>query len=117
MTTGSIIQKFRQRKNLSREQVAEILSVSKKTYNFIEQNERDLSLPEAFILSDLFDVPVEALIGGNTTFINHGNVNVDVGSGRVENLTYDAILIEELKENLQKLNEKLDKLLGGTDKS
>ena len=117
MTTGSIIQKLRERKNLSREQVADTISVSKRTYDRIEQNERDLSLPEASILSDLFDVPVEALMGSNTTYINHGNVNIGVGSGHVENFTYDTKLIEELKEDLQKLHEKFDKLFGDTNNS
>ncbi|HMW74564.1 MAG TPA: helix-turn-helix transcriptional regulator, partial [Saprospiraceae bacterium] len=112
MTTSSIIQKLRERKNLSREQVADRLSVSKRTYDRIEQGERDLSLSEASILSELFDVPVEALIAKNTTYINHGNVSVGVGSGRIENLILDAKLIEEIKEDLKKLHEKLDKLLG-----
>ena len=116
MTTGSIIQKFRERKNLSREQVAEHLSVSKKTYDRIEQNERDLSLTEASALSELFDVPLETLTGGKATFVNHGNVNVSVISGYVENFVYDSKLIEELKDDLKKLHDKLGTLLGGEEK-
>lgn len=115
-TTGFIIQKFRERKNFSRDQIADHLNISKKTYDRIEQNERELSLSEASALSELFDVPLEALTGRNTTFINHGNVSIGVGSGHVENFTYDVKLIEELKENLQKLHDKIDKILGSTDK-
>lgn len=115
MTTGSIIQKFRERKNLSRDQVAAHLAVSKKTYDRIEQNERDLSLTEASALSELFDVPLEMLIGGKGTFINHGH-NVSVISGYVENFVYDSKMIEELKDDLKKLHDKLGTILGSTDK-
>lgn len=111
MNTGTILQKLRERKNMSREEVADRLAVGKRTYDRIERGERDLTLPEASLLSELFDVPVESFIESSTTYINNGSVSVGVGSGRIDNLTFDPQQIEELKDEIKKLNEKLDKLI------
>jgi|GEM_PF-2000942 len=112
MNTGTILQKLRERKNMSREEVADRLAVGKRTYDRIERGERDLTLPEASLLSELFDVPLESLISNNSTYINNGNsVSVGFGTNHIEKLTFGSEQIEELKDEIKKLNEKLDKLI------
>ena len=113
MTTGIVLQKLRERKNFSREQLAELLSVSKKTYDRIEQGERELSLSEASSLSELYDVPIETFLMNAKTYINHGNVSYGLGSGHIENFTVDPTQLEDIKNLLKELHSKIDKFLKG----
>lgn len=52
---------LRAENNYTQEDLAEIIGVSRQTINAIEKEKFDPSLPTAFRLSKLFDLPIEAI--------------------------------------------------------
>jgi len=53
------VRELRKNKGLTQEQLAEIIGVSRQTINAIEKEKFDPSLPTAFKMSQLFDLPIE----------------------------------------------------------
>ena len=53
------VRELRKLKGLTQEQVAEVIGVSRQTINAIEKEKFDPSLPTAFKMSKLFDLPIE----------------------------------------------------------
>jgi putative transcriptional regulator len=52
---------LRAEKNLTQEDLAGIIGVSRQTINAIEKEKFDPSLPTAFRISRLFELPIEAI--------------------------------------------------------
>jgi putative transcriptional regulator len=52
---------LRAEKNLTQEELADIIGVSRQTINAIEKEKFDPSLPTAFRISRLFEQPIEAI--------------------------------------------------------
>jgi putative transcriptional regulator len=52
---------LRAEKNMTQEDLAEIIGVSRQTINAIEKGKFDPSLPTAFKLSRLFNLPIEKI--------------------------------------------------------
>ncbi|MDT8414289.1 MAG: helix-turn-helix transcriptional regulator [Flavobacteriaceae bacterium] len=50
---------LRKQKGLTQEQLAELIGVSRQTINAIEKEKFDPSLPTAFKMSKLFQLPIE----------------------------------------------------------
>ncbi|HET8984814.1 MAG TPA: helix-turn-helix transcriptional regulator [Trueperaceae bacterium] len=55
------LQVLRAERNLSRQQLAEAVSVNYQTIGYLERGEYNPSLELAFRFSDYFDLPVEAI--------------------------------------------------------
>ena len=53
------VRELRKLKGLTQEQLAEVIGVSRQTINAIENEKFDPSLPTAFKMSKLFDLPIE----------------------------------------------------------
>ena len=53
---------LRKSKGLTQEQLADIIGVSRQTINAIEKEKFDPSLPTAFKMAKLFQVPIEGFI-------------------------------------------------------
>jgi len=53
------VKELRKAKGLTQEELAEIIGVSRQTINAIEKEKFDPSLPTAFKMSKLFEVPIE----------------------------------------------------------
>ena len=53
------VRELRKLKGLTQEQLAEVIGVSRQTIIAIEKEKFDPSLPTAFKMSKLFDLPIE----------------------------------------------------------
>lgn len=53
------VKELRKLKGLTQEQLAEFIGVSRQTVNAIEKEKFDPSLPTAFKMSKLFNLPIE----------------------------------------------------------
>ena len=54
------VRRLRKEKGLTQEQMAELIGVSRQTINAIEKEKFDPSLPTAFKVAKVFDLPIEA---------------------------------------------------------
>lgn len=59
----SWLKKLREQKNLTQTKTAELLGISRQSYNFIENYERqiDLNLSTASKISDIFEIPLSTI--------------------------------------------------------
>lgn len=55
----NIVRNLRKQRELTQEQLGEIIGVSRQTINAIEKEKFDPSLPTAFKMSKLFEIPIE----------------------------------------------------------
>lgn len=55
------VRDLRTAKGMTQEDLAEIIGVSRQTINAIEKEKFDPSLPTAFKMAKLFDLPIEQL--------------------------------------------------------
>ncbi len=55
------IKVLRAERNMTQEELADIISVSRQTINAIEKEKFDPSLPTAFRISKLFNLPIEEI--------------------------------------------------------
>ena len=55
----NIVRDLRKKRELTQEQLGEIIGVSRQTINAIEKEKFDPSLPTAFKMSKLFEIPIE----------------------------------------------------------
>jgi transcriptional regulator with XRE-family HTH domain len=111
MSTGSIIQQLREQKNLSREAVADWLYLSAKTYERIERGERPLTLKEASILAEKYEVPLSTLLPTSETYINNGSVSVGVGSFHNNTIYCDSHKLDELISEVKELSRVINELV------
>ena len=57
----NIVRNLRKQRELTQEQLGEIIGVSRQTINAIEKEKFDPSLPTAFKMSKLFEIAIEEL--------------------------------------------------------
>ena len=62
LNMGQKLKMFREINNLSQEELGQKLNVSDKTISAWETSERDISLPNAIIIAELFDIPKEYFV-------------------------------------------------------
>ena len=55
----NIVRNLRKQRELTQEQLGEIIGVSRQTINAIEKEKFDPRLPTAFKMSKLFEIPIE----------------------------------------------------------
>ena len=55
----NIVRNLRKQRELTQEQLGEIIGVSRQTIKAIEKEKFDPSLPTAFKMSKLFEIPIE----------------------------------------------------------
>ena len=55
----NIVRNLRKQRELTQEQLGEIIGVSRQTINAIEKEKFDPSLPTAFKMSKLFEITIE----------------------------------------------------------
>jgi putative transcriptional regulator len=55
------IRDLRTARNMTQEDLAEIIGVSRQTINAIEKEKFDPSLPTAFKMANLFEIPIEQI--------------------------------------------------------
>jgi len=55
----NIVRNLRKQRELTQDQLGEIIGVSRQTINAIEKEKFDPSLPTAFKMSKLFEIPIE----------------------------------------------------------
>ena len=81
MEVGLLIKKIRENKNISREQMADWLSVAVNTYKKIEYGERVPSLQEIKTISEKLDLdPSIFFKTSGTTIVNHGDYSTGTGN-------------------------------------
>ena len=61
-TLGKNIKKYRKLKNLSQNQLAEMVDLSREHLACIETGEEFISLRKLFLIADILEVPVKNLI-------------------------------------------------------
>jgi len=64
-TYATLIKNLRQKREISQLDIANKLGISRASYIAIEQGKRELSLKEAGILSELFDITLDDLLSGD----------------------------------------------------
>ena len=64
--TANRIYSARKDKGIKQEDVGNKLGITQPAYSDLESGKRDMSVPELLILADLFDVPVNWLLGINS---------------------------------------------------
>lgn len=62
-----LLEKLRKSINISQSEISQRLGVSRPTYSLIENNKKELTLSQAKLLSDLYNIPAEAIRTGNVT--------------------------------------------------
>ncbi|MBK7807710.1 MAG: helix-turn-helix domain-containing protein [Saprospiraceae bacterium] len=107
MEVSTQIKLLRENKNISREQMADWLSMSVNTYKKIEYGERMPALDELKIIADKLEVnPAIFFKKEGTTVINHGDYSTGVGNVIIN----DKDLILALNTSINKLAFVLDRM-------
>jgi len=76
MKVGQKVRLFREYRNRSREAMAELLGVSLRTYQDIENDHRQLNIEELQLVATHLDIPVDAFLSEGFHFVNvHDNEN------------------------------------------
>lgn len=63
MDIGNNLKKLRKLKNLTQDDVAKVLNVSRQAYSRYENNQRELSLSALCQLADLFEETTDTILG------------------------------------------------------
>ncbi|MFH0854881.1 MAG: type II toxin-antitoxin system antitoxin SocA domain-containing protein [Candidatus Falkowbacteria bacterium] len=103
MSKSNFIENLRKKFNLSQEQLAKELGISRPTYVQIEKGEKDLTIKEARILASIFNMTLEE-------FINKGepakvNIEIRKSDGKEKIKERADIRISIPQENLDKFRE------------
>ncbi len=107
MEVGLFIKKMKENKNISREQMADWLSIAVNTYKKIEYGERPPSLQEIKMISEKLEFDPSLFFKSHgTTIVNNG----DYSSGTGNIVINDKELVVALTQSLDKLASALDKL-------
>lgn len=107
MQIGDKIRKAREHKNLSRGYLAEILHMDIRTFERIENNQRDLHLKEAARLAEALDLTPESLLFGEPKLIFERNASngstAPSGTAPLSNLIEVASMYERVIAKLEKV--------------
>lgn len=112
MRVGQKLRLFREFRNISREAMANILGVSLRTYQDIENDRRQLDVEELEIAATHLDVPVEVFLADNFNFvqINNGDNSPAGANNYSSNISgFDKEVMNEIVQLLRVLVNKLSK--------
>lgn len=104
---AKFIQQLREKNKLTQEFLASELGISRPTYAQIEQGERDLTVPEAKKLADIFSMSLEDLLSENKK-----EAEVDLEGEKFKKKTEPEMRIVMPRANVKKFKEVLLYLLG-----
>ena len=104
---SKFIQQLRKKNNLTQGFLASELKISRPTYMQIERGERDLTIPEAKKLADIFSMSLENLLNGNKK-----EVEINFEAEKSEKTNEPEVRIVMPRANIQKFKEVLLYLLG-----
>jgi transcriptional regulator with XRE-family HTH domain len=101
MTIGEKIRHFRELKNYSQENMAEMLQISVKAYARIERNQTDVSISRLNQIANVLGAnPLEIMMLGEKTFYYvHTSKNEGVV---INNGSYQTTELKDLKSELEK---------------
>jgi len=108
MDTGLLIRESRERKNMSRETISDLLGIHVNTYAKIENGEREPDRRELEIICEVLELnPVLFFKSARNSYFNNGDNSPGVyGNGNV--ITMDRNLVESFIRLVDKLSDKLD---------
>lgn len=105
MNIGDTIKKFRELKNITREQVASELGLSVSGYSKIERGEVDLTISRVQQIAQVLEVDISQILNFDATQVfnisNNHLVQSNIGSKEVENHAH----IDDYKEKYIKMLE------------
>ena len=104
---GKFILEQRKKHNLTQDFLASKIGVSRPTYVQIEQGERDLTIPEAKKLADIFGMSLEDFLSGNKK-----EVKIDFEEEKSKKKNEPEMRIVMPRANVKKFKEVLLYLLG-----
>lgn len=105
MIKPKFIENLRKKFNLSQDQIAKELGISRPTYVQIEKGDRDLTVTEAQILASIFNMTMEDLIGSKNP--SKIEVVVDKSKKKEKAKLNSEIRISVPQENVDKFKEAL----------
>ncbi|KKR29910.1 MAG: repressor protein [Candidatus Zambryskibacteria bacterium RIFCSPLOWO2_01_FULL_39_39] len=104
MIKPELLKLLREKKGFSQEEVARQLDLSRPSYSLIEKGEKDLTLSQAKIVSDLYGITLDSLIKGSPT----QQIEVDIKKTFKETLKKEeTIRISIPQKKLDKFKEVL----------
>jgi transcriptional regulator with XRE-family HTH domain len=104
MIKPEVLKLLREKKGLSQEEVAGHVNLSRPSYVLIEKGEKDLTLSQAKIISDLYGITLDSLIKGDPT----EQVEVEIKKTSKESLKKEeSIRISVPQKKLDKFKEVL----------
>lgn len=81
MKVGQKVRLFREYRNRSREAMAELLGVSLRTYQDIENDHRQLNIEELQLVATHLDIPIDAFLSDSFNFVQITTGDFSPGSG------------------------------------
>lgn len=112
MQIGDKIRKARENKNLSRDYLANVLNMDVRTFEKIENNQRDIHLKEATELAKALELTPEALLFGEPRLVfERCNQNGAV----YNNGTVNHQSIKEVKALYESVITRLEKIISDKD--
>lgn len=111
MDIGLLIRESRERKNMSREAISDLLGVHVNTYAKIENGEREPDRRELEIICEVLDLnPALFFKNARSSYFNNGDNSPSVQQGDGNTLyIMDKELMESFIRLVDKLSDKLDK--------
>lgn len=115
LNIGENIKKFRELKNITRDEIADALGITVGAYGKIERNETDITITRLFKIAELLQVDLAQILNFDVSQIfNFNNPNFVQGAGaKAENMHFHG---DEYKEKYIKVLEndvaRLKKIVG-----
>jgi len=109
MTLGEKLKKARMTKNFTQEYLAEVLSVSQKTYSNFENDKSKPDLQQVEDIAKVLDVSVLDFLSGDNITINQNNNEIAVAQNYAA-INASEKLIEQYEERIKELKGQLQEL-------
>lgn len=103
LTMGQKLKMFREIENLSQEELGQKLNVSDKTISAWENEERDISLPNATLIADFFNIPKEYFVFDE----NENKINSEI-KAKIKSYLRDSEFANKIKTIIKCCKEKLE---------
>ncbi len=125
MIIGTKIRQYRELKNLTREQMADLLDISVSTFKKIEYNERQPTLDEIKVISEkleidpflFFEQGINISNGSNSPFVSNGNGHIINDTKLLSELVdSNREVLDNLKAVIAQNNKMLEALMSKLDK-
>lgn len=103
MIKSELLKLLREKNGFSQEEVAGQLELSRPTYSLIEKGNKDLTLSQAKIISDLYGITLDSLIKGDPT----DQIQVEIKKSPKETKKNESVRISVPQKKLDKFKEVL----------